>query len=111
VESDIAMTALRNQPTTTTPECRHAALGAGRTRAIVPDGFGAARAAPQALHLARAGTGTDAPRTPVPHPQPAGWVDTSGRDATAQQFRVTPKTPVLPRWPTYRSMRLDQPSR
>jgi hypothetical protein len=127
VKSDIAMTALRNQPTTTTPECRHATLGARRTRAIVPDGFGAAQAVPdltevdrpglgydqgaQALRLARAGTGTDAPRTPVPHPQPAGWVDTSGRDATAQQFRVTPKTPVLPRWPTYRSLRLDQPGR
>ncbi len=127
MKSDIAMTALRNQPTTTTPECRHATLGARRTRAIVPDGFGAAQAVPdltevdrpglgydqgaQALRLARAGTGTDAPRTPVPHPQPAGWVDTSGRDATAQQFRVTPKTPVLPRWPTYRSLRLDQPGR
>ena len=141
------MTALRNQPTTTTPECRHATLGAGRTRAIVPDGFGAAQAVPdltevdrpglgydqvphsaqaagadpgerhvasavpQALRLARAGTRTDGPRTPVPHRQPAGWFDTSGRDATAQHFRVTPTTPVLPRWPTYRSLRLDQPGR
>ncbi len=147
MESDIAVTALRNQPTTTTPERRPATLGARRTRVIVPDGFGAAQAVPeltevdrrglgydqvphsaqaagadpgerhvasavlQALRLAIAGTRTDGPRTPVPHRRPAGWIDTGGRDATAQHFRVTPTTPVLPRWPTYRSLRLDQPGR
>ncbi len=118
-----------------------------RTRAIVPDGFGAAAdvlhltevdrpglgddevlpsalaagadrgdrhvasAVPQPLRLAGGGTGNHAPRTPVPDPQLAGWVDAIGGDATAEQFAVTTKAPVVPRWPTYRTMRLDQPGR
>ncbi len=65
------MTALRNQPTTTTPERRPATLGARRTRVIVPDGFGAAQAVPDLTEVDRRGLGYDQ----VPHSAQAAGAD------------------------------------
>src|SRR4051812_44806063 len=111
------MPTISNRTRPTTRDLRPASPGGGRDRAgrsedvlqlvgVHRPGIGDAEVVPGALPTRH---GNPAAPTTLPQSEPADLLGAASQDTAPLRCSATTDARPLPRWPAYRTMRLDQP--